>query len=368
MNQFAAFLRKEFLHMFRDRRTLLMLFGIPVVLIMLFGFALTNEIKHTRIAVCDLARDGLSAHIVRELDASRHFDLERVLLSPTELDAAFKTGRIRMAVILPPKLEEDLAHTGSAKIQLVADASDPNIATTIVGYATRILQDAQATSGIAAPWPVRIETETRMMYNPELKGSTNFVPGVMSMILLIVCVLMTSIAIVREKERGTMEVLLVSPFHPMLVLITKAIPYLFLSVVNLGVILLLSATLLDLPVRGSLFVLFGASMTFIIACLALGLLISNVTKTQEAAMVISLVGMLLPSVILTGFMFPVENMPKVLQIMSNVILSKYYFIIVKNVMIKGLGFAAVWKEAAVLLGMATGLLAIALLKFKKRLA
>jgi ABC-2 type transport system permease protein len=154
----------------------------------------------------------------------------------------------------------------------------------------------------------------------------------------------------------------------MLVLITKAIPYLFLSVVNLGVILLLSRTLLDLPVRGSLFVLFGASMTFIIACLSLGLLISNVTKTQEAAMVISLVGMLLPSVILTGFMFPVENMPKVLQVMSNVILSKYYFIIVKNVMIKGLGFAAIWKEATVLLALSTGLLAIALLKFKKRLA
>lgn len=368
MNQFATFLRKEFLHMFRDPKTLLMLFGIPVTLILLFGFALSNEIKHTRIAVCDLARDGLSQRITNELDASWCFDIERMLDSPDQLDKAFKTGRVRMAVILPPRLEEDLIHTGTACIQVVADASDPNVATTITGYATRIIQDVQAASGLGPRWPVRIETQTRMIYNPELRGSTNFVPGVMSMILLIVCILMTSISIVREKERGTLEVLLVSPFHPMLVLVTKAIPYFFLSVMNLGVIVLLSVTLLDLPVRGSLFILFAASLAFIIACLSLGLLISNITRTQEAAMIISLVGMLLPSVLLTGFMFPVENMPRILQALSYIILSKYYFIIVQNVMIKGLGFAAVWKESAVLLGMAAGLLALGLINFKKRLA
>jgi len=368
MNQFASFLRKEFLHVFRDQKTLLMLFGMPIVQILLFGFALTNEIKHSQIAVCDQARDDLSSAITSHLQASRYFDMVGTLASPDEAEAAFRAGTIRMAVILPPGLESDLRREGGASVQLIADASDPNIATTIAGQATRIIADAKADAGFDQPLPVQLQVETRMLYNPELKGTTNFVPGLMSMVLLLICVLMTSVSIVREKERGTMEVLLVSPFHPLLVLVTKAIPYLIVSVVNLAVILLLSIFLLDLPVHGSLFLLVSVSLVFIIAGLSLGLLISNVTKTQEAAMILSLVGMLMPTVMLTGFMFPIENMPLPLQWLSHIVMSKYYFIIVKNVMIKGLGFASVWKEVLILFVMTVILLAAGLARFKKRLA
>jgi ABC-2 type transport system permease protein len=207
-----------------------------------------------------------------------------------------------------------------------------------------------------------------MLYNPELKGVTNFVPGVMALVLLLVCVLMTSVSIVREKELGTMEVLLVSPFNPFMVIITKAIPYFLLSLVNLSVILLLSVGLLDMPMNGSLPLLYGESSLLILAALSLGLLISNSTNSQQAAMLISLMGMLIPTLMFTGFLFPLENMPLPLQVVANAVPSKWYYIIVKSIMIKGLGFSAIWKESLILFGMTVFLLLISFKKFKIRLA
>jgi ABC-2 type transport system permease protein len=215
--------------------------------------------------------------------------------------------------------------------------------------------------------PLRIVPEVRMLYNPELKGATNFVPGIMALVLLLVCVLMTAVSIVREKETGTMEVLLVSPFNPFLVIVSKAIPYLVLSLINLTVILILSVTLLDMPMNGSVLLLFGVSTLLIICALSLGLLISNVTQSQQSAMLIAVIGMMLPSILFTGFMFPLENMPKALQIFSNVVPSKWYYIIVKSIMIKGLGFSAIWKETLILFGTTCFYLIISLKKFKIRL-
>jgi ABC-2 type transport system permease protein len=214
----------------------------------------------------------------------------------------------------------------------------------------------------------RIQIETRMIYNPELKGITNFVPGVMALVLMLICVLMTSVSIVREKERGTMEVLLVSPFSPFMVIIAKAVPYFLLSLVNLTVILLLSVFLLDMPIAGSVPLLFAESALLILTALSMGLLISNLTDSQQAAMLISLMGMLLPVMLFTGFMFPLENMPWPLQVISNVVPSKWYYIIVKSIMIKGLGFSAIWKETLILLGMTVLLLIVSLKRFKIRLA
>ena len=215
--------------------------------------------------------------------------------------------------------------------------------------------------------PYQIIPEIRMLYNPELKGATNFVPGVMALVLMIVCVMMTSVSIVREKEMGTMEVLLVSPFSPVLVIIAKAIPYLVLSLINLVVILLMSVYLLDMPLNGSVTLLFAESTLLIIVALSLGLLISNSTANQQTAMLLSLMGMLLPVMIFTGFMFPLENMPLPLQIVSNIIPSKWYYIIVKSIMIKGLGIEAIWKETLILFGMAVFLLIVSFKKFKIRL-
>ncbi|MBN8666224.1 MAG: ABC transporter permease [Chitinophagales bacterium] len=369
MKQFLSFVRKEFLHVFRDRKTLLLLFGLPVAQILLFGFALTNEIKNTKIVVCDYAHDGASRAIIQKLEASAQFDLEEVLLSHEQIETSFKKGKVKLAIVFPPHFESDLQHLGKSKLQVIADASDPNTASTLTNYISSITRSyQQELGGVGDPYPMQIESQVRMIYNPELKGTTNFVPGVMALVLLLVCVLMTSVSIVREKESGTMEVLLVSPFHPLMVILSKAVPYLVVSIVNLAVILLLSVYLLGMPVKGSLLLIIGESILLIITALSLGLLISNVAASQQAAMLMSLMGMMLPTMLFTGFMFPLENMPLPLQLISNIIPSKWYYIIIKSVMIKGLGFSAIWKETLILFSMAILLLSISLARFKTRLA
>lgn len=367
MKQFLTFVRKEFAHVFRDRKSLLMLFGLPVAQIILFGFALSNEVKNTRIAVVDQAHDAASEAIAARLDASRYFDVVPGPLSPAGADAAFRKGDIRLVVVFPPGFYEELTHLNRAQVQLIADASDPNTATTIMNYATAIIRDYQQELVQDRNVPYRIVPQTRMLYNPQLKGAPNFVPGVMALVLMLVCVMMTSVSIVREKELGTMEILLVSPFRPVLVLLSKAVPYLLVSLLNLVVILLLSVFLLELSVNGSIALLVGESILFIITSLSLGLLISTRTASQQTAMLLSLMGMMLPTMLFTGFMFPIENMPWPLQWLSKLVPAHWYYVIVKNIMIKGLGFAAVWKETLVLAGMTLLLLAASLKNFKTRL-
>lgn len=366
-SRFGAFVQKEFLHVFRDRKTLLMLFGVPVVCVTLFGFALTNEIRNAKIVVCDYANDDASRQIIGKLAASREFQLENLLLDYNRIETVFKQGDIKMIVVFPSNFNRDLLHLNKAQIQLITDASDPNTASALSGYATNIIMDYQQEFIQSQGLPYTINIEMRMVYNPELKSAVNFVPGVIALILLLVCVLMTSVSIVKEKESGTMEVLLVSPFSPLGIIISKAVPYLALSLINLTVILLLSIFVLGMPVNGSLLLLYAVSTLFIITALSLGLLISNSTASQQAAMLVSLMGMLVPSILFTGFMFPLENMPYVLQLIANIIPAKWYYIIVKSVMIKGLGFEAIWKETFVLLAMTVLLLVVNMKKFKIRL-
>lgn len=366
-NPFLSFVRKEFYHIWRDKQTLAILFGMPIVQIIIFGFALTNEVKDSRIAIFDPSKDESTIAITARLDASRYFDVERTLVTQADIDRSFKQGTIKLAIVFPQGFQETLERTGHADVQLLADASDPNIATTVSNYASAIMQDWVSARWGTAKVPYRINTTMRMLYNPQLKGAFNFVPGVMAMILLLVCTMMTSIAIVREKERGTMEVLLASPLKPRLVILAKAVPYLALSFLNIVSILLLSVFALELPIAGSLPLLLGESVLFTITALALGLLISSITASQQVAMLISLMGMFLPTLMFSGFMFPVENMPIPLQVISNIVPAKWYFYIVKAVMIKGLGFSAIWKETAVLTGMTLFLLALSVKKFKTRL-
>lgn len=368
MKQFLAFVKKEFYHIWRDKQTLLILFGMPIAQIMIFGFALTNEVKNSRIAVLDPSRDLATIAITEKLEASRYFDIQQAIRSPREITSAFRQGEIRLAVVFPPGFRKDLLQQNSAQVQLIADASDPNTATTLTRYAQAVIQDYQESMESSSKLPYSIHLETRMLYNPQLKGAYNFVPGVMAMILMLVCTLMTSIAIVREKERGTMEVLLASPLKPILVILAKALPYLALSMVNIASILLLSVYVLELPIAGSLLLLVGESILFTVTALSLGLLVSSITASQQVAMLISLMGMFLPTLMFSGFMFPIENMPPPLQVISNLVPAKWYFFIVKAVMIKGLGMASIWKETLVLSGMTLFFLGLSLKKFKIRLA
>jgi len=366
--QFLTFIRKEFAHVLRDRKTLLILFGLPIVQIIIFGFALSNEVKNSRILVVDNARDEVSREIIAKLEASRYFDLEKKPLSHRQIEETFQAGKIKLAVVFPAGFGSDLMHFNYAPLQVIADASDPNTANTLTNYLTSIVVDYQSQKISSWSAPLQIGTEVRMLYNPQLKGAHNFVPGVMALVLMLVCVMMTSISIVRVKELGTMEILLVSPFKPVLVILSKAVPYLILSLVNVTSILLLSVFVLDLPVKGSVALLFAESTLFIITSLSLGLFISVRAQTQQTAMLISMMGMLLPTLLFSGFMFPIENMPKVLQYISNVVPARWYYNIVKSIMIKGLGFSAIWKETLILLGITVFFLVVSLKNFKIRLA
>lgn len=368
MKQFRSFVRKEFYHILRDKRTMFILLGMPIVQIVLFGFALTNEVKNAKIAILDQANDVSTLALRTELAASRYFDIERDLHSYKNIEEAFQSGKIRLAVVFPKNFDADLRHFNKAQVQLIADASDPNVATTLVNYATAIIMDYQDRITHDRRLPYTINTESRMLYNPQMKGAYSFVPGVMAMVLMLVCTMMTAITVVREKEMGTMEVMLVSPVKPMKIVVAKAVPYLLLSMINIASILLLSVFVLDVPIRGNLFLLIGESVLFTLTCLAFGLLISSSTASQQTAMFISLTGMFLPTVMLSGFMFPIENMPLPLRIISNIVPAKWFYYIVKEVMIKGLGFAAVWKETLVLTGMMLFLLTMSVKRFKIRLA
>ncbi|MGK0390520.1 MAG: ABC-2 type transport system permease protein [Maribacter sp.] len=366
-SQLFILVKKEFLHVFRDNKTLLMLFGLPITQIILFGFALTNEIKNSNIVICDYAKDNASQQIIEKISASNQFDIKEIIIDKNEIESIFQAGDVKLVLVFPNNFEDDLYHQNLAQIQIIADASDPNTATTLTGYISYILADYQREINQISGAGTIILPEVRMLYNPELKGVTNFVPGVMALVLLLVCVLMTSVSIVKEKEKGTMEILLVSPVNPFIIIIAKAIPYFFLSIVNLTVILLMSIYLLDMPMNGSLALLYGVSCILIFCALSLGLFISNVTETQQAAMLISLMAMLLPTIMFSGFMFPLENMPLPLQAVANIIPSKWYYIIVKSIMIKGLGFISIWKETLILSGMTVFLLLISFKKFKIRL-
>lgn len=368
MKQFLSFVKKEFLHALRDRKTLLILFGLPIVQILIFGFALTNEVKNSKILIVDHARDLATLQLIAKIEASRYFEIEKEILQPREIEAAFKEGKIKMAVIFPENFNHDLLHQNKSTIQLICDASDPNIANTLSNYITAIVGDYQNEINQNAALPYQIIPETRMLYNPQLKGVHNFVPGVMALVLMLVCVMMTAISIVKEKEFGTMEVLLVSPFKPILVIVSKAIPYLILSLVNVASILLLSVLVLELPINGSILLLFAESTLFIITCLSIGILISIRVESQQIAMLISMMGMLLPTLLFSGFMFPIENMPWPLQVLSNIVPAKWFYIIIKSVMIKGLGFQAIWMETLILFCMSAFLILLSLKNFKIRLA
>lgn len=368
MKQLLSFIRKEFSHMLRDRKTLLILFGLPVIQIMIFGFALTNEVKNSRMVILDQAHDDITAKLIARIDASHYFDLDQSLHSSAEIEPAFQKGKIKMAIVFPASFGTDFQHQHHATMQVIVDASDPNTAQTITSYVSAIIRDFQAEHQLAMGVPYQITPEVRMMYNPQLRGAPNFVPGVMALVLMIISVTMTAISIVREKETGTMEVLLVSPFTPAFVIVSKCIPYLVLSLLNITSILLLSVFVLDLPIVGSIWLLYGESMLFIFTCLTLGIFISVRTESQQAAMLISMMGMLLPTMILSGFMFPIENMPLPLQYISNIIPAKWYYIIVKSVMIKGLGFESIWKETLVLVAITLFFFGLSLKFFKIRLS
>lgn len=344
------------------------LLGMPMVQIIIFGFALTNEVKNTSIVIINQSQGVAANKLVEKIESSQYFELYKQSTDALEIDKLFKKGVVKVALVIPNDFDLSTVNQNKGQLQIIADATDPNVATALTNYLTAIAMDYQKDMNPIQKMPFNIDVETRMMYNPQLKGAYNFVPGVMAMVLLLVCTMMTALTVVREKELGNMEVLLASPINPLKIIIAKAVPYLLLSIINITTILLLSYFVLDVPINGSLVLLYAESILFILVSLGLGLLISAGTDSQQSAMFISLVAMFLPTVMFSGFIFPIENMPLPLRVISNFIPAKWFFIIVKSVMIKGVGIKLVWKETLILSGMMFFFFGMAIKKFKIRLA
>jgi ABC-2 type transport system permease protein len=368
MKQYLAFIKKEFYHVLRDYRTMLVLVGIPVVQIVLFGFALSNEVKNTRVAVFDHAKDELSVTLIANIHSSKYFDVVMDVNNYDEAEEVLRAGKVKMVIVFSSDFGSELTHTNKTQIQLLTDGSDPNLASTIIMYVSAIINDFQNAEFNRESLPYDISIHTRMLYNPQLRGEYTFVPGVMALVLMLICSLMTSVSIVKEKEMGNMEILLVSPLKPLTIILSKTIPYLALSILILGIILSLSVFLLGVPIKGSFMLLMLISLIFIITALSLGMLISSITDSQQVAMMVSLIGLMLPTVMLSGFMFPVENMPLPLQFVSNLVPAKWFYYGISDVMIKGLGIKAVIREMLILCGFSFLFLTISFKKFKTRLA
>jgi len=367
MKRFRGFVIKEFYHIFRDYRSMLILFGMPVAQIMLFGFAITNEIKDAKIAILDYSKDAITRKITDKILSSEYFILYKNIQNEHEIAQAFREGEIKEVIVFEHNFAERLEKDKKANIQIIADATDPNTANTLVTFTSAIISDFQLSLFKDMHIPYQVTPEIKMYFNPELKGVFMFVPGVMTIILMLVSAMMTSISIAREKELGTMEVLMVSPLSPLLIIVGKVVPYLLLSFINAIVILLLGVFVFGMPINGSLPLLLGECILFIITALSLGIFISTIAETQQAAMMASMVALMLPTIILSGYIFPISNMPLILQIISNVIPAKWFIVIIKGVMLKGVGIKYVWKETLILVAITVFLLGMSVKKYKIRL-
>ncbi len=365
MHRFLSFVHKEFIHIFRDVRTLIILFGIPAAQIMIFGYVVNMDIRDAKIAVVDQSRDDITRRLINKFDASEFFNVVRYLNSVNDIEAALKSGTIKQVLIFESKFGERLQRDGEATISFVTDASEPNTGRLVASYSEAIV--AEFNRELAPSSTMKIGLSVRMYYNPSLENEYMFVPGLMTLILMLICALMTSITITREKEFGTMEVLLVSPLRPIQIILGKVAPYLFLAFGDVLLILAMANFVFGLPVHGSLVLLLLESVLYIALALSLGILISTVSSTMQQAMFISLIGLMLPSILLSGFIFPLENTPRIYQIFSLLMPPRWFIIIIKNIMLKGTGLKFVWKETLVLIGMTVVFISISAKKFKIRL-
>ncbi|MFH1213086.1 MAG: ABC transporter permease [Candidatus Neomarinimicrobiota bacterium] len=367
MNRFAGFVRKEFFHIFRDKRTLLILFGLPIAQMLIFGFVISNEVRDVGIAFYDQSHDAVTRKISDKIVSSGYFLPEFNIQGPDEIEKAFRSGKVREVIVFEPEFGKKLERLGTANVQLILDATDANLANLVSNYTTGIIQDFVTKSNQTTQRPIQIVPEVRMLYNENLESAFLFVPGIMALIMVLVSAMMTSISIAREKEMGTMEVLLISPLKPMQIIVGKVVPYAVLSCVNVITILALGYFVFGVPVQGSLALLLAECLLYILLALSLGILISSVANSQLIAMLISAVGLMLPTILLSGFIFPIENMPKILQWLCQIMPAKWFIIIIKDIMLKGVGLGYVWKETLVLIGMTGLFLLISLKKFKIRL-
>lgn len=351
MKPFFSFVLKETKHITRDKRTMLMLFGMPIVMMLLFGFAVTNDVRNVRIIVVMSNADNATQQVADRLAASEYFTLTKVVATPTEAEKAIRDQKADMAIVF----SQDFASRKSG-YQLIVDGADPNMAQQWTTYANAVINNTEAKA-----------VNTKLLYNPQMKSTYNFVPAIMGTLLMLVCAMMTSISIVREKEKGTMEVLLVSPTKPLMIIVAKLVPYLVLAFTILSIILLMSSFVLGVPIKGSLVWIYVVSTIYILLALSLGILVSTIAETQLVALLISAMLLMMPVIMLSGMMFPIESMPKILQYISAIVPTRYYISAMRKLMIMGTGIEEIYFEVSILISMLIALMSLALAKFNKRL-
>lgn len=351
MKQFFSFILKETKHIIRDKRTMLMLFGMPIVMMLLFGFAITNDVRNVRVVIVMSNADNATQQVADRLAASEYFTLTKVVATPAEAEKAIRDQKADMAIVF----SQDFASRKSG-YQLIVDATDPNMAQQWTTYANAVINNTEAKA-----------VNTKLLYNPQMKSTYNFVPAIMGTLLMLVCAMMTSISIVREKEKGTMEVLLVSPTKPLMIIVAKLVPYLVIAFTILSIILLVSFFVLGIPIKGSLFWIYVVSTIYILLALSLGILVSTIAETQLVALLISAMLLMMPVIMLSGMMFPIESMPKILQYISAIIPTRYYISAMRKLMIMGTGIEEIYFEVSILISMLIALMSLTLAKFNKRL-
>ena len=368
IDQFLAFTRKEFFHILRDRKTLLVLVVLPISQLLIFGFALNSSLTEMPTAVLDMSNDRMSRQIVSEIDASSTFKVVEYVSSMQEVDELFKSGKLSQVFVFMPGFEREIKRTGKGNMQVIMDASLQINASTLESYILANLLTYQQKINAGRELPIQIIPEVKMRYNPRLNSAFHFVPGVIGIVLMLVCSMMASLAIVKEKESGTMEVLLVSPVRPPVIILAKLMPYLLIGMINIVVILLISVFVLKVPVAGNIFLLFFVGTIFTLSSLALGIMVSVLTKTQRSAIIISIAGLMLPAITLSGFIFPLDSLSMGMKVIVHAMPVTVFISSARNIMIKGLGMEAVYPELCGLVVITVVLIAISIKCFKNRLS
>ena len=368
IDQFLAFTRKEFFHILRDRKTLLVLVVLPISQLLIFGFALNSSLTEMPTAVLDMSNDRMSRQIVSEIDASSTFKIVEYVSSMQEVDELFKSGKLSLVLVFMPGFEREIKRTGKGNMQVIRDASLQINASTLESYILATLLTYQQKINAGRELPIQIIPEVKMRYNPRLNSAFHFVPGVIGIVLMLVCSMMASLAIVKEKESGTMEVLLVSPVRPPVIILAKLMPYLLIGMINIVVILLISVFVLKVPVAGNIFLLFFVGTIFTLSSLALGIMVSVLTKTQRSAIIISIAGLMLPAITLSGFIFPLDSLSMGMKVIVHAMPVTLFISSARNIMIKGLGMEAVYPELCGLVVITVVLIAISIKCFKNRLS
>lgn len=366
MKELRMILKKEFIHIIRDKITLVLVLAMPIALVLLFGFTISTDIRNAKISVLDQAKDSQSKMLIDRLSASGYFQIISYPINEIEIDNEFKNKGIKLAIIIPPHFEELLSKEKSASLQVINDVSDLNVASILNNYVRAVVMSYVSDYNDNNQRSASFEITTKMLYNPEANSVYMFVPGIITLIMVLVTALMSSITLAREKETGTMRMLLITPVQKIYIIIGKVIPYMLISFIGTIAILIISVTVFKMPINGSLLMLLILCIVFMLTAASFGLLISSISRTQVDAMMITMMGLFLPTVLLSGFLFPLNSMPLIFQVIANVFPAKWFILAIKDVMIKGSGFLDIWLYLLILFVMAVVFIIFSLTRLDKR--